>query len=182
MAIESTCLPVIIPSEVFLITYGAAALKGGMNIYLVIFSASVGILIGSFVNYYMAAWLGRTFLYKYGKYIMLTQKKILYWEKKFLKYSKFIVFVGRFVPIPAVKHLVTIPAGLSRMDVKVFTFLTTSGGAIFSTLVVLFGYWFGKKVAQDDFMMFMNRAMLYMILFTLTPMIAYKVYEKLLKL
>ncbi len=178
MAIESTFLPVIIPSEVFLISYGAAAYKGDMHLALIISAASFGILVGSFVNYYMASWLGRAILYKYGKYLLLPEHRIRYWEERFLKYSKFVIFFGRFIPIPAVKHIITIPAGLSRMNVKLFAILTTLGGGIFSTMVVLFGYWFGKKVdTVENFSSFINKAVIVTLLFIFIPIIAYKIYR-----
>ena len=179
MALESTCLPVLIPSELFLISYGAAAYKGDMHIILVILSASIGILLGSFINYYMSAWLGRSFLYKYGKYFLLSIDRIHYWEAKFLKYSKMVLFFGRFVPVPAVKHIVTIPAGLSRMNIRIFSFYTTLGGAIFSTMVVLFGYWFGKKAeTMTNLESFMNKFMLGTLVFIIVPIIVWKIYSK----
>lgn len=178
MAIESTCLPVIIPSELFLISYGAAAYKGNTSVVLVIFAATLGVIAGSFINYYMSAWLGRTILYKYGKYILLPPKKIQHWEKQFLKYSKYIIFFGRFVPIPAVKHIVTIPAGLSRMNIKIFGSLTALGGLIFSTMVVCFGYWFGKKVnIEENYNDFASKVVIITLLFILIPGFGYKIYD-----
>lgn len=182
MAIESTALPVIIPSEVFLITYGVLAFKGEMSLSLVILSASIGVLIGSFINYYMAAWLGRAFLYKYGKYVGFSKEKIIHWESLFLKYSKFIVFIGRFVPIPAVKHIVAIPAGLSRMNVKIFASLTTLGGGMFSSIVVGFGYWFGKKTEMLESFSAMVRTFIYGIVFVAVSFfVMYKIYQKFIK-
>lgn len=177
MAIESTFLPIIIPSEVFLITYGVAAYKGEMNIFLVILSASFGILLGSIATYYTSAWLGRGLLYKYGKFFFLPKERVQYWEGQFLKYSKFLVFFGRFVPIPAVKHFVAVPAGLSRMDIKLFSVLTTSGGTIFSIIVVLLGYAFGKKAEAliENYSSF-EMLLASIILFVVIPALIYKIY------
>ncbi len=182
MAIESTILPVIIPSEIFLVTYGVLAYKGEMNLFLVIGSASLGILLGSFINYYMAAWLGRAFLHKYGKYVFLSEERLIHWEEVFLRYSKFVIFIGRFIPIPAVKHIVTIPAGLSRMDVKVFAFLTTLGGAIFSAMVVGFGYWFGKRTEVLENFSAIIRTFIYaFVVVSIIFYILYKIYNTFMK-
>jgi membrane protein DedA with SNARE-associated domain len=179
MAIESTVFPIIIPSEVFLLTYGVMAYKGEMMFSAVLFCATLGILIGSFVNYYMSVFLGRSFLYKYGKYFGLKEDLIKKWEALFLKYSKFIIFFGRFVPIPAVKHIVTIPAGLSRMNIKVFTSLTTLGGFIFSAMIVGFGYWFGKKTEMLESFSSLARLTIYCLLGVLVIWFAFhKMYKK----
>lgn len=179
MAVESTCIPIVVPSELFLISYGAAAYKGDMNIFFVIIAAILGILVGSIINYYMALFLGRGFVYKYGKYFFLSIDKIKYWENLFLKYSKVIIFFGRFIPIPAVKHIVAIPAGFSKMNIKIFIALTTLGGAIFSSIVVSFGYWFGKKVESvENYSSFMNKFMFYSLLFVIAPIIIYKIYNR----
>jgi len=178
MALESTFLPIIIPSELFLISYGAAAYKGDMSIILVILSASFGILLGSLMNYYTSAWLGRAVLYKYGKYIFLSTERMQFWEVKFLKYSKFLIFFGRFVPLPAIKHLITIPAGLSKMNIKMFCFLTTFGGGIFSTIVVIVGYWFGKKAeTMENYSSLMNKFLFYSIGLVAFVFVVYKIYK-----
>jgi len=179
MAIESTFVPVVIPSEIFLISYGTAAYKGDMSLFLLILSSSLGILIGSLINYYMAAFIGRAALYKYGKYVFLRPGRIKYWEKMFLKYGKSIVFFGRFIPIPAVKHIVSLPAGLSRMNIKVFSFLTTLGGTIFASGVILIGYWFGKKIESiEDFSVFVDKFIMSGIIFLIIPIVIYKLYRR----
>jgi membrane protein DedA with SNARE-associated domain len=177
MALESTCFPIIVPSEVFLVSFGAAAYVGDMNIYIVIATATVGVLIGCLINYYMAAYLGRSILYKYGKYILLDKEKLEKWEHNFDKYNKYIVFFGRFIPIPAVKHIVSLPAGLTRMNIKHFTILSVIGGFIFSTGVVMIGFWYGKKSGIENYDDLISKMVIYTFAFIAIMYALYKLAD-----
>lgn len=146
MALESTCFPVIIPSEVILLPMGYLAYLGKKNMLLLIISSTIGIIIGCLINYFTALLLGRSLLYKYGKYFFLKVDTLEYIEKVFSKYGKVIIFIGRFIPVPVFKHIVTIPAGLYKMNLKDFIVMSGIGGTIFSTIVLYIGYLFGSHM------------------------------------
>jgi len=141
MFLESTVVP--IPSEIVMIPAGYLAANGEMNIYIVLFMGIFGSLAGAVFNYYLALKYGRPFLSKYGKYIFFneqTQKKI---DDFFLKHGHISTFSGRL--IPGVRHLISIPAGLARMNFFKFTFYTTLGAGIWVTILTLLGYFIGQN-------------------------------------
>ncbi len=141
MFLESTVVP--IPSEIVMIPAGYLAANGEMNIYIVLFMGIFGSLVGAVFNYYLALKYGRPFLSKYGKYIFFneqTQKKI---DDFFLKHGHISTFSGRL--IPGVRHLISIPAGLARMNFFKFTFYTTLGAGIWVTILTLLGYFIGQN-------------------------------------
>ena len=144
-ALESTCLPVIIPAETIIIPMGYYASLGQKSLPLLMLITTVGIVVGCVINYYFAYFLGRKVIYKYGKYFHLDIDKLKSLERKFLKHGRFLIFIGRFVPIPAFKHIVTIPAGISKMPLGQFIFYNALGGFIFSTAMLLIGYFFGSN-------------------------------------
>jgi membrane protein DedA with SNARE-associated domain len=147
MLLESTCFPVFIPVEVFIIPMGYLASIGQRNFGMLMIASTIGIVSGCLINYFMARILGRPFIYKYSKYLMINVKTLEKWERKFLKNSKLIMFLGRFIPIPAVKHLITIPAGISKMKLSDFILYNALGGLTFSTISLMFGYYYGDKAS-----------------------------------
>ena len=156
-ALESTCLPVVIPVETVIIPMGYYAYLGTKSLPLLIFSTTFGIITGCLVNYYFARFLGRSFIYKHSKLLHINIEKLQKLEQKFLKHGRLLMFVGRFVPIPAFKHIITIPAGMCKMPVPQFLFYNGLGGLIFSTAMLLIGYFFGSseelwKKALGNFM------------------------------
>lgn len=144
-ALESTCFPVVIPVETIIIPMGYYAFLGQKSLPLLILLTTLGIVVGCVINYYFAYFLGRKVIYKYGKYVHLNIDSLKRLEKKFLKHGRLLMFVGRFIPIPAFKHIITIPAGISKMPLGQFIFYNALGGFIFSTSMLLIGYFFGSN-------------------------------------
>jgi len=145
MAVESSLIP--FPSEVVIPPAAYLAAKGEFNIYLVIISGVAGSLAGAIFNYYLALYIGRTAIYKlvgqkYAKYLLLSTAKLKSAEDYFLRYGRVSTFIGRLVP--AIRQLISLPAGFSRMkffDFIIFTFL---GSAAWVIILALLGYYLGS--------------------------------------
>lgn len=143
MAVESSFIP--FPSEVVVppAAYKATKPNSGMNVVLVVVFATLGALIGALVNYYLALWLGRPIVYKFaesklGRLFLLDASKIETAEKYFDKHGKSSTLVGRLVP--AVRQLISIPAGLARMNIVTFLTFTALGAGIWNTILAVLGY------------------------------------------
>ena len=143
MAIESSFVP--FPSEVVVppAAWKAAAGDGEQNVYLVVFFATVGANIGALINYYLAKWLGRPIVYKFansrfGHMCLIDEQKVKYAEEYFEKHGAFATFFGRLVP--AVRQLISIPAGLARMNLGKFVLFTTLGAGIWNVVLATIGY------------------------------------------
>lgn len=143
MAIESSFIP--FPSEAVVPPAAwKAAVTGEMSVALVVVFATLGALIGALVNYYLAVWLGRPVLYKFansriGHMCLLDEAKIKHAEEYFDKHGAISTFVGRLVP--AVRQLISIPAGLARMGLGRFVFYTSLGAGTWNLILALLGYY-----------------------------------------
>ncbi|MBP7562356.1 MAG: DedA family protein [Candidatus Cloacimonetes bacterium] len=148
MSIESSFIP--FPSEIVIPPAAYLASKGQMNLFLVILSGIIGSIIGALVNYYLAVYLGRTIIYKLADtkiihMMMIDRHKIEKAENYFNKYGSMSTFIGRL--IPAIRQLISIPAGLAKMDMKKFLFFTFLGSGIWNTILAVLGYYFGENEA-----------------------------------
>ncbi|MCT7548451.1 DedA family protein [Aliarcobacter butzleri] len=141
MFLESTVFP--IPSEVVMIPAGYLAHKGEMNIYIVILLGILGSLGGALFNYYFALKFGRKFLMKYGKYFLVSHESIEKTEKFFKNHGHISTFSGRL--IPGLRHYISLPAGLARMNLFVFCLYTTLGATIWVIILTLLGYYIGDN-------------------------------------
>ena len=139
MFLESSFFP--FPSEVVMIPAGYLAYKGEMNIYFVIFFGILGSLAGALFNYYLALKLGRRFLMRYGKYILISEDTILKMEDFFNKHGHVSTFFGRLIPV--VRQYISLPAGLSRMNLFVFSVFTSLGAGIWVAILAFLGYFLG---------------------------------------
>ena len=139
MFLESSFFP--FPSEVVMIPAGYLAYKGEMNIYFVIFFGILGSLAGALFNYYLALKLGRRFLMRYGKYILISEDTILKMEDFFNKHGHISTFFGRLIPV--VRQYISLPAGLSRMNLFVFSLFTSLGAGIWVAILAFLGYFLG---------------------------------------
>jgi len=143
MAIESSFIP--FPSEAVVPPAAwKAAVTGEMNIFLVVFFATLGALLGALVNYYLALWLGRPIIYRFsnsriGHMCLLSEEKVKHAEEYFDKHGAISTFVGRLVP--AVRQLISIPAGLARMGVARFLLYTTLGAGAWNIILAALGYY-----------------------------------------
>lgn len=158
MAIESSFIP--FPSEVVVppAAYKAAT-TGELNVFLVVLCASVGACIGALVNYYLALYLGRPLVYRFaesrlGHMCLIDSAKVEKAERYFDEHGAVGTFFGRLVP--AVRQLISIPAGLARMSLGRFLLYTTLGASVWNTVLAGMGWYIGhyysgqleEKVAQ----------------------------------
>lgn len=140
-ALESTFLP--IPSEATLIPAGYLIHQGVWNGPLVFFLAVTGTLAGSLANYGLAVWLGRRVLIRYGRYFFMDESKLVKMEKYFQHHGPASIFLGRLVF--GVRHFISFPAGLAKMDLKLFCLYTAAGGAIWTLILLTLGYFIGDN-------------------------------------
>jgi membrane protein DedA with SNARE-associated domain len=141
MAIESSFVP--LPSEIVIPPAIWKAASGELNMYLVVVFATIGAILGAMFNYILARWLGRTLVHnladsKVGKLFLLNQRKVEHAEAYFLRNGRSSTFVGRL--IPGIRHLISIPAGLSKMDVGQFVLYTALGSAVWHIILSILSY------------------------------------------
>lgn len=143
MAMESSILPV--PSEVVVPPAAIlASLPGGeMSFWWVVVAGTVGSYIGSCIMYGLALWLGRAFILRYGKWFFMPPHKVEAAERFMQRYSAAGIFFSRFLPV--VRHLISIPAGVARVNFLTFSLATIIGSAMWCTVLA----WFGYKVGSD---------------------------------
>lgn len=152
MAIESSFIP--FPSEIVVPPAAwKAATGGGMNIYLVVLFSTLGADIGALVNYYLARWLGRPIVYKFansrfGHICLIDEDKVKHAEAYFDKHGAISTFVGRL--IPAIRQLISIPAGLARMKLGTFLLYTTLGAGIWNCVLAGIGYYLSTIPSIDS--------------------------------
>jgi len=139
MFLESSFVP--FPSEVVMIPAGYLAYKGEMNLLLAILAGTLGSLAGALLNYYLAIKLGRPFLLHYGKYVMFNEASLQKMEDFFARHGHISTFTGRLIPV--VRQYISLPAGLARMNLAVFSFYTSLGAGIWVTILALLGYFIG---------------------------------------
>lgn len=143
MSIESSFVP--FPSEIILIPAGYLAAKGDMNVVIVFIASLGGSLTGSLINYYGALWIGRSVLESYGKYLFIKPAALHKMDDFFEKHGHISTFTGRL--IPGIRQLISIPAGLTRMDMKTFLLYTSLGAGIWSMILIALGYTIGENEA-----------------------------------
>jgi len=139
MALEYTVLPV--PSELVLIPAGYLAYQGHMNVFLILLASILGGMGGAFINYTFALMVGRPFLERYGKYFFVRPALLHKTDEFFAKHGAISTFTGRL--IPGIRHLISLPAGLCRMNVGKFAFYTCLGAGTWSLVLTLMGYFLG---------------------------------------
>ena len=142
MLIESTFLP--LPSEIVIPFAAYKAAQGDLNVFFVVFFGTVGALSGSLINYTIAYYLGRPLVYKFagsklGKLFLLSEEKVMHAEDYFIRNGKTSTFIGRLVP--GVRHLISIPAGLAKMNLRDFMLFTFIGAGIWNIILAIIGYY-----------------------------------------
>lgn len=160
MTIESSFIP--FPSEVVVppAAYKAAGENSDLNVYLVVFFATVGANIGALINYYLAYFVGRPIVYKFansrfGHMCLIDEEKVKNAEVYFDKHGALSTFVGRL--IPAVRQLISIPAGLAKMKLSTFLLYTTLGAGIWNAILAAIGYYLQSIVPEDQLMATVNK-------------------------
>ena len=155
MAIESSFIP--FPSEVVMIPAGFLAARGelglGSPMVAVLVALAVGVLgslAGAYVNYYLALWVGKPFLEKYGKWFFLKPAALDRACEVFNKYGAATTFVCRMVP--AIRQLISIPAGIARMPLGSFTLFTALGAGVWTAILAFVGYGLGRTAGDITYL------------------------------
>lgn len=152
MVVESSFIPfpseVIVPPAAYL-----ACTRGDMNIMMVVIVATAGAIAGALINYYLSVWIGRPLVYKFanshiGHACLIDEAKVDRAEKYFDAHGAVSTFIGRL--IPAVRQLISIPAGLARMNIVKFIIFTGLGALLWNAVLAALGYWLGKTVPLDQ--------------------------------
>ncbi len=136
MAMESSIIPV--PSEIVIPPAAFLAADGHMSFAGVILAGTVGSYIGSAISYWVSLWVGRPLLARYGKYFLLGEDKIARAEVWLTRYEAGGIFFARLLPV--IRHLISIPAGIVRMNFAAFSLMTTSGAALWCGVLTYLGY------------------------------------------
>ena len=151
MVIESSFLQfpseVVVPPAAYL-----AVTKGDMNIFLIVLVATAGAVVGALINYFLSVWLGRPIVYAFansriGHACLIDREKVDKAERYFDEHGAVSTFIGRL--IPAVRQLISIPAGLARMNIGKFVIFTALGAGVWNCILAGLGYWLGKTVPLD---------------------------------
>lgn len=155
MAVESSFIP--FPSEVVMIPAGFLAARGelmqGSPLLAVGIAIAVGVLgslVGAYVNYFLALWVGKPFLEKYGRYFFIKPEPLARACEVFNKYGAATTFVCRLVPV--IRQLISIPAGVSRMPLGSFTLWTMLGAGIWTAVLAFVGYAIGRTMGDISYL------------------------------
>lgn len=143
MGLESTVLPV--PSEAVLIPAGYLAYEGKMSFALIVLASTLGSLAGATLNYAFALWVGRPFLERWGKYFFVRPELLHKTDAFFARHGAVSTFTGRL--IPGIRHLISLPAGLTRMHYGKFAFYTCLGAGLWSIILTAMGWYIGGNEA-----------------------------------
>jgi membrane protein DedA with SNARE-associated domain len=141
MALESSCFP--FPSEVVMVPAGYLAQQGKMSLGIAFLCGVGGSLAGAIINYYLAIWLGRPILLRYGKYFFIPEKKLLKAEAFFRQHGEIGTFTCRL--IPGIRQLISLPAGLAKMNFLRFNIFTGLGAGIWMAVLLWIGYACGQQ-------------------------------------
>lgn len=156
MVIESSFIPfpseVVVPPAAYLACTNAGA-GAGMNVFVVVLVATLGALVGAFINYYLALWIGRPVIYAFadsrvGHMLLINREKVQKAEDYFDKHGAISTFVGRL--IPAIRQLISIPAGISRMNIGQFAIFTFLGALLWNSILGALGFWLAETVSPDQ--------------------------------
>jgi membrane protein DedA with SNARE-associated domain len=181
MTVESSFIP--FPSEVVVppAAYKAAQKDSGLNVILVVLFATLGAVLGAAINYFLALWLGRPIIYRFaesklGKLCMLSADKVKKSEEYFVRHGRSSTFIGRLVP--AVRQLISIPAGLARMHFGTFMLYTALGAGIWNIVLAILGH---LAHGQADLISQYSHELSYALLALGVLFVLYLVYNAFLK-
>lgn len=164
MAVESSFIPfpseVVVPPAAFLAAqsvrqlqyHGTTIQVADMNVYIIVLVATAGAIVGALVNYGLSIWIGRPLVYRFadsraGHACLINKEKVIKAEAYFDKHGAISTFVGRLVP--AVRQLISIPAGIARMNLWKFVLYTGLGAMVWNAVLAGLGYWLGLHVNID---------------------------------
>lgn len=152
MVVESSFIPfpseVIVPPAAYL-----ACTSHEVNVLTVVLIATAGALGGALINYYLSMWIGRPIVYRFadsrlGHACLIDRAKVDKAERYFDDHGAISTFIGRL--IPAVRQLISIPAGLAKMNIVKFIIFTSLGAAVWNSILAALGYWLGTVVSREE--------------------------------
>ncbi len=167
MFLESSCFP--FPSEIVMIPAGYLAHKGEMNFWVAILMGVIGSWLGALFNYYLALFLGRPLLLKWGKYFFISEENFEKGEKFFQRHGEISTFTGRLIPV--VRQYVSLPAGIARMNLARFLFWTGLGAGLWMVVLTTIGWFVGQS--EDLWKPYLQKATLGMLVFCAVVVVIY---------
>ncbi len=154
MTVESSFIP--FPSEIVMIPAGFMAARGELSFHsaypdlaAAVVVGLLGSLAGAYINYYLSLRLGEPFLRKYGRWLFLKPAALDRAVELFNRYGNLATFVCRL--LPAIRQLISIPAGIARMPLGSFTFFTGLGAGIWTFVLAVIGFWLGRTAGDISY-------------------------------
>lgn len=172
MTIESSFIP--FPSEIAMIPAGYLAAQGRMDPFLAVLAGTVGSLIGAFVNYLLALYLGRPAVERIARWFFVAPEKLDSADRFFARHGEITTFVGRLIPV--IRQLISLPAGFARMGALRFAVYTSLGAGIWSAVLVAIGYWVGAN--EDLWRPMLEKATLWLLGGIAVLVIGYVTYQR----
>jgi membrane protein DedA with SNARE-associated domain len=177
MAIESSVLP--LPSELVMPPAGYLAAKGQMNGWVAVAAGAIGSVLGALFNYALAIFVGEPVLRRYGKYVLVSERALDKAETYFRRHGEISTFIGRLLPV--IRHLISIPAGMSRMRLGRFVGFTALGAGIWCGILTYLGWLIGRHGGQVEEAIgpYVHRTLVqYVLPATVLLVIAYAIWRR----
>jgi membrane protein DedA with SNARE-associated domain len=141
MFLESSFFP--FPSEVVIPPAGYLVAAGKMSMGMVLLAGTLGSLLGALFNYWLAMKLGRPFLERYGRYLLISARSLEKADRFFQRHGHISMFIGRL--LPGIRQYISLPAGIARMNLLLFCAATALGAGIWVAVLAVAGFWFGQN-------------------------------------
>jgi membrane protein DedA with SNARE-associated domain len=177
MAMESSILPV--PSELVMPPAGYWVAKGQMNVWVVLACGTIGSILGALANYWVAQLLGRAFVRRFGRYVLLSERSLERAERFFADHGEISTLVGRLLPV--VRHLISIPAGIARMPLPRFVLFTGLGAFAWCAVLTWIGYFLGRHedvLRNEEVQRYVSRALMIVIPIIVVGVSAYVIFHR----
>lgn len=174
MTLESMVAPV--PSELVMPFAGFLVADGKLNLWLVIIVSSMASITGSLISYFIAYFGEKELIHKFGKFLFLDKGELDWTEQWFRRRGSLTILVSRFIPV--MRHLISIPAGLAKMDLRKFILFTAIGATTWNTFLL----WVGMQLRERwDLVHKFSKQLDVMMIFLIVVAVAYYAYRHLKK-
>ena len=177
MAMESSILPV--PSELVMPPAGYLVAKSQMNLWVVLACGTIGSILGALANYWVAQLLGRAFVRRFGRYVLLSERSLQRAERFFAEHGEISTMAGRLLPV--VRHLISIPAGISRMPLHRFVVFTGVGAFVWCSVLTGIGYFLGRHedvLRNEEVQRYVGRALAIVVPVVVAGVIVYVIRQR----